>query len=86
MNQLENELLQTLSYFEPMSIEYIYIDISKEFTISHPEITIDDLLQSLNDLEKKKLIRSFRNEKQKYWQKVYPKKSLWFRINNFFKR
>jgi len=86
MNNLSNELLKTLSYFEPMSIEYIYLDLSKEFTLLNPELNVEDLLKCLTQLEKEKKIKSFRKEKQKYWQRVYPKKSLWHRFYNFFRR
>lgn len=85
MSILRDELLKTLSYFEPMSLELIYLDLSKEFTLLNNEVTVEDLLKELISLEKEKKIHSTIREKQKFWIRVYPrKKSFWLRLKDRF--
>ncbi len=77
---LEEELEKTLSYFEPMSLEMIYIDFSNEFLTANHSYTIEDLELALKSLEAQKKIKRSKKEKQIFWIKLYPKKSILKRI------
>ena len=82
--QLEAELLKTLSFYEPMSMEYILIDLSKEFTLENPHLTTEDLEQSLRRLRKQGKVKRIKQGKDVFWQKTFPKRS-WFRsIKSWF--
>lgn len=90
MNQdhqlLEQEVLRTLSHFEPMSLEYIFLDFDKKFLESFPDLTIEDLDKILKKLVKKKKIKSIKVGEQIKWLKLFPKKKLRDRILNLFKK
>jgi predicted HAD superfamily phosphohydrolase YqeG len=83
-NLLEIELLKTLSHFESMSIEFILIDFDATFLKVNPEFTTDDLKESLQALQKKKLIKRVIEDKQEKWIKVFPKKNLLKKIFSKF--
>lgn len=86
MNELlQQELLKTLSFLEPMSLEFIFLDFDKDFLTEHPDLTTDDLLQELEYLTKKKLVSMRKHEGQRFWIKNYPKKPWYKKIRSIFR-
>jgi hypothetical protein len=84
MEPLREQLLMTLSFLEPMSIEMIFIDLDKEFTLDNPDITMDVVLKELRALQVEKKLRQFKKDGQIFWIKPNKsKKNLWRRILNF---
>ncbi|MBC75839.1 MAG: hypothetical protein CME64_07470 [Halobacteriovoraceae bacterium] len=83
--ELRDEVLKTLSFFEPMSLEKIYLDFDQEFLVSRPDFVVEDLVVILKELGKEKLIKQTFNDGQKQWVRVYPKQSFWSRIKKLFK-
>jgi len=79
---LKDQLLITLSYFEPMSLEYIYIDLDQDFALEHPELSIEDLKKTLNQLVKEKKIKQVSDHKNPKWIRIYPQKTIWQRIRS----
>ena len=59
MDKLEEELLKTLSFMEPMSEEFIYLDLDQQFLLENPELTIEDLKSALTALEKQFKIKQY---------------------------
>lgn len=82
---LAQELLRTLSFFEPMTLEYILLDLDKSFLDTYDKLTTKDLLVSLQHLEKKKLIKKIKQEEQISWIRIQPRKSLKRRIREILK-
>jgi hypothetical protein len=89
LTPLENQLLITLSFLEPMSLEYIFIDLDKDFLLNNNELTTKDLelaLASLVTAKKLKLLKAGKDKSQKeMWIKLFPKKSIFTRFRRFFK-
>jgi hypothetical protein len=78
MEPLREQLLMTLSFLEPMSIEMIFIDLDKEFTLDNPDITMDLVLKELRALQLEKKLRQFKKEGQMFWIKPNTRKqTLW---------
>lgn len=82
---LQEELLRTLSFFEPMSLEHIFLDMDKSFLDTYDELTTDDLLFSLKALEKKSRIKEIRKDDQRMWVRIHPKKSIYRKCRDFLK-
>ena len=77
---LENEILRTLSFMEPMSLEYIFLDLDKDFLQHHNHLNTQDLLNTLERLKKTKKIKQITDGEQKKWIKVFPKKPWYKRL------
>ncbi|MCO4754436.1 MAG: hypothetical protein KC478_08125 [Bacteriovoracaceae bacterium] len=75
---LEDEVLKTLSFFEPMSLEKIYLDFNESFLLSRPDFVVEDLGHILATLKKKKLVKEIKASSQKEWVKIYPRKN-WYK-------
>lgn len=87
MEPLREQLLMTLSFLEPMSIEMIFIDLDKEFTLDNPDITMDQVLKELKALQAEKKLEQFKKDGQLFWIKPnISKKSLWRRFQEFISR
>lgn len=81
---LEEQLLLTLSYLEAMSLEKIFLDLDKAFLEANPELTYEDLLQALKRLTMLRKIKLIKQNNEKVWIRVYPKRSIWSRIRSYF--
>ncbi|MBT4792645.1 MAG: hypothetical protein HON90_13815 [Halobacteriovoraceae bacterium] len=73
-----DEILKTLSFFEPMSLEFIFLDLDPNFVKENNKITYDDLLNVLTELESQKRIIIIQDNSQKKWIKLFPKKP-WYK-------
>lgn len=78
MDELREEMLKTLSFLEPMSLEMIFLDLDQKFVEAHPQLKTEDLLELLQDLEQKKLVTRSKEENQSYWIKNYPRRKKWW--------
>jgi hypothetical protein len=90
LTPLESQLLITLSFLEPMSLEYILIDLSKEFLLAHHDLTTQNLEESLTALVALKKLRKISPKKneaetQIKWIRIFPKKSLWSKVQRILK-
>ncbi|MBK26961.1 MAG: hypothetical protein CME70_23360 [Halobacteriovorax sp.] len=85
---IESLVLEVLSFYEPMSFELILLDIPDERIAQIPDFCRADLEEALKLLEKKKKVKlSLENEKkEKFWIKVFPKKSILSQIFSYFRR
>ena len=80
---LENELLKTLSFFEPMSLDLIYLDLDRNFVEENPNLNIDDLELSLKTLINQKKVKMIKIDKSNLYIRNFPKKSL---LQRFLKK
>ncbi|WP_372654876.1 hypothetical protein [Halobacteriovorax sp.] len=83
--ELEKKLLETLSFFNPMTLEQIYLDFDEDYLLENPSYTYDDLIECLSSLEKQRKIKSSGKDKSKTWIREYPKKTLLSRMLRFLK-
>lgn len=88
MTPLEEQLLMTLSHFEAMTLDKIFIDLDQKFVEENPEISMEDLLNALESLKEQKKVTLKDNKGHKEWIKNFPKrKSLWGRLlDNILRR
>lgn len=75
----QEEVLRTLSYFEPMDLEKIFLDFDREFLLSHPDFVVEDLARILMELKNKRLVKEVGGEEQKQWMRIFPEKKPWWK-------
>lgn len=89
MNQrdklIEDLILEVLSFYEPMSLELILLDMPKERIAEIENFNREDLEKTLKLLKKKKRIKktSKRSEKEDFWIKIFPKKGVLHRFLSY---
>ncbi|WP_417334915.1 hypothetical protein [Halobacteriovorax marinus] len=83
--KLEEKILETLSFFNPMTLEQIYLDFDEDFLLENSNYTYEDLISALTRLEKCGKLKSSGKEKSKTWIRVYPKKGLLSRLLGYLK-
>ncbi len=87
MQQLKDHLLETLSFFECMSLEKIILDLDEKIVKEFPEFTKDKLEALLRELEQDRIIKSYRLEKDLCWKKIDKTRRTWSqRIRAFLRR
>jgi hypothetical protein len=76
--EINDLLLETLSFYEAMSLEKIIMDIDSRRAKEIENFNKETLEQALNDLKKKKLLKIITENKQKAWIKVFKSKRPWW--------
>lgn len=74
-NNLEELVLVTLSFFEPMTLSQIILDFDNEKLKDFPDFDKEQLQEIITILEKKKLIQRVLIDKEAGWLRMQPKKS-----------
>jgi DNA-binding MarR family transcriptional regulator len=80
MTKLELHLLETLSFYTPMTFEYILIDLDAEKLMEERQLTYQDLLDTLKALEKRKLLKGKGKDKARTWIRVMTKRPWYKRL------
>ncbi len=77
IQELEDLLLSTLSFYEAMTFSKIVFDIDTEILKQYRDFDRVQMLIILDSLEKKGLVegKGLGNERQ--WKRIHKKKSLW---------
>ena len=78
-----NLVLETLSFFEPMSLDKIILDFDKSVIEKMPDFTSDELEKILKYLEKKGKVKKIHLEKSVQYIKVQKRVSKLKRIFSF---
>jgi transcription initiation factor IIE alpha subunit len=78
--KLENLVLATFSFFEPMTFSQIILDFDSDLLKDFPNFDKEQLQDIINLLEKKKLIKRVTIDKERGWLRVHPKRSWWKRL------
>jgi hypothetical protein len=83
--KIEELVLEVLSFYEPMSFELILLDMPEERIFEISEFNREDLEEMLKllVLSKKIKITSKKSDKEVFWIKVFPKKSLIERVKRW---
>ena len=58
---LSTEILRTLSFYDEMSLEMIFLDIDSDFVQLNQEFKTQDLLEELKKLESNKRVKKIKN-------------------------
>lgn len=80
VKEIEDLVLVTLSFYEPMSFSQIVFDMDSEVLKSLPEFDRDKLFLVLNSLEKRGLVRKTGEGAEVQWQRIHKKRSFWGRF------
>lgn len=79
-------VLETLSFFEPMSLEKIIFDFDKDKIEKMKDFSKDDLEAILEHLVKKKKVKVLNLEKGNQYIKIQKKASGLKKLFSFFKK
>lgn len=79
-SKLEELVLMTLSFYEPMTFSNIILDFDNDQLKDFPDFSREELVDILALLKKKKLIKQITLDKEAAWIRVYPKRSWWKRL------
>ncbi|HLE12497.1 MAG: hypothetical protein A2504_07605 [Bdellovibrionales bacterium RIFOXYD12_FULL_39_22] len=85
MDDLDKLILETLSFFRPLSVEQILLDMDGKKLETMRELTVDDLKLRLNALSTEGILKATQQKGESFWQKNYmgkAKKKSW--ISKFF--
>lgn len=77
--ELENLILSTLSFYEPMSFSKIVFDIDTGVLKQFPNFDKDQMMLILSSLEKRGSVKVTGAGSEMQWQRIHKKRS-------FFKR
>lgn len=77
---LEDLVLMTLSFFEPMTFSKVILDFDDDKLKDFPDFDKEQLQGIINKLEKKKLIKRVTIDKEIGWVRVQPKRAWWKRL------
>lgn len=78
--ELENLILSTLSFYEPMSFSKIVFDIDTEVLKNYPNFDKDQMLLILKSLEQRGMVRKTGEASESQWQRIHKKRSFWKRF------
>jgi hypothetical protein len=84
MTELEELILETLSFYEPMTKEKLLLDFDIKKLKSKTAANMEDLELALKGLIKKGYLKTTGKEKEQTWIRVMPKKSFLKRILKVF--
>lgn len=87
MDALEEILLETLSFYYPLTSTQILLQMDKKKIEKLPHITMEDLEKKLKVLKKTHRIKEHPLKGEKAWQRLFPaKKTWWQRLGQKIKR
>ena len=80
MSSIENHILETLSFFDPMTAEQIILDFDEKILLEFPEFTKNELFIELARLENLKIIKVIKQNGEDHWIKCYKKRKKWYQF------
>jgi hypothetical protein len=84
-NNLEDLVLETLSFLEPMTFSQIILDFDNEKLSKFPTFSKEDLENVIHKLEKKKKLKRITIDKEVGWIKIQRKRSWLQNFLYYFK-
>jgi hypothetical protein len=78
--ELENLILSTLSFYEPMSFSKIVFDMDTDVLKNYPDFDKDQMFIILDSLEKRGMVVKTGKDSEAQWQRIHKKSSLWAKI------
>lgn len=80
MSRLEELVLATFSYYEPMTFSNVILDLDAEALKEFPEFSKEDLEILIKDLVKKKRLKEVKIDKETGWIRIHSKRPWWKRL------
>ena len=78
MDQLEQLVLETLSFYEPMTVEQIVMDLDTGRQAQFPDLTLEEMKEAVERLVEKKALKMIPGENISYLR-LMPKRKSWLR-------
>ena len=78
--EIEELILSTLSFYEPMSFSKIVFDMDTEVLKKYGNFDKDQMLLILKSLEKRGLVRMSGKDTEAQWQRIHKKRPFWKRF------
>lgn len=78
--ELEDLILSTLSFYEPMSFSKIVFDIDTDVLKSYPDFDKEQMMLILTSLEKRAMVKKTGAGSESQWQRVHKKRPFWKRF------
>lgn len=75
--ELEEIVLKNLSFYEPMGIDKLILDISDEDLDKYPDFNLEKLEEILKTLKKKKLVKLVTKKPDRQWIRISKKRPWW---------
>ncbi|MCK5073786.1 MAG: hypothetical protein KAQ98_10200 [Bacteriovoracaceae bacterium] len=79
MESLEIILLKILSFYEPLTIEKILLEIDSDEISSMPHLTMEDLEQVLLKMKKQGRLKCRGKGRDRSWLRINPGRISWWR-------
>ena len=83
--ELEEKCLEVLSFFDYLPLEKIFLEIDPEFIEHNKHLTYEDLLTTLEKLQKSKKVIKRIDDGCPCFKRQFPKKSLLKRLKSFLR-
>jgi UDP-glucose 6-dehydrogenase len=80
MDEIDNIILETLSFFEPMTKEMVILDIDKDRVQALSDFSIEELEKRLENLVKQKLVKREKKSGDVFFLKQMKKRPWWKRF------
>ncbi|AUN97560.1 hypothetical protein DOM21_13625 [Bacteriovorax stolpii] len=78
--EIEDLILSTLSFYEPMSFSKIVFDMDTELLKKFADFDKDQMLLVLKSLEKRGLVKKTGDGSEAQWQRIHKKRPFWKRF------
>nr|BDT27677.1 hypothetical protein BHI3_11430 [Bacteriovorax sp. HI3] len=78
--EIEDLILSTLSFYEPMSFSKIVFDMDTELLKKFADFDKDQMLLILKSLEKRGLVKKTGDASEAQWQRIHKKRPFWKRF------
>lgn len=78
--EIEDLILSTLSFYEPMSFSKIVFDMDTELLKKFADFDKDQMLLVLKGLEKRGLVKKTGEGSEAQWQRIHKKRPFWKRF------
>ncbi len=75
MDHLEELILSTLSFYEPMSFSKIVFDMDSNVLKNHPDFDKPQMMLILKSLEKRGLVRQSGKGEDLQWHRIHKKRA-----------
>lgn len=76
----EQIILGVFSFFEPMTISKVILDLDQAQVSELGDFSKDDLEATIKSLEQQKLIKAVSVDKETGWIRIHPRRPWWKRL------
>lgn len=79
-NKTEHIILGVLSFYEPMTLSKVILDLNQSQVRELGDFSKEDLESTIKSLERQKLIKPVAIDKETGWIRIHHRRSWWKRL------